>query len=200
MIFYIHFQHLKNVKTLISTISKIKGFIMNSVKKKQGFTMIEVILVIVIIGILSAIAIPKLAENKSNAMAKVCKVEATQFIVELSGYYTKYYNWDPIQEMTILALGVDATPGNGEHGLSVLNGYIPQEDQEMRYLCNGEVVMKITPQKRLFTDERGVEHEQYELDVPTVDMPTTTAAKIVVEELANDGFYKTNPGYRIGGN
>jgi type II secretory pathway pseudopilin PulG len=50
--------------------------------------MIELIFVIVIIGILAAVAIPKLAANRTDAQASVCVHEAGQFLTEVSSEYT----------------------------------------------------------------------------------------------------------------
>ena len=54
---------------------------------KKAFTMIELIFVIVIIGILASLAIPKLAANRVDAEASMCQLEVSQFARELVKSY-----------------------------------------------------------------------------------------------------------------
>lgn len=56
---------------------------------KKAFTMVEVIFVIVIIGILASVAIPKLAASRNDAEASACTSEIGQLINGISTEYTK---------------------------------------------------------------------------------------------------------------
>lgn len=55
---------------------------------KKGFTMIELIFVIVILGILAATAIPKLNATRDDARMVTAAQEADRIFSELGGYYT----------------------------------------------------------------------------------------------------------------
>jgi prepilin-type N-terminal cleavage/methylation domain-containing protein len=72
--------------------------------KRSGFTMIELIFVIVILGILAAVAIPRLAATRDDAKIATKVQEGTQFLNEMGGYYTAHGVFSKVQTMSNVKL------------------------------------------------------------------------------------------------
>lgn len=77
---------------------------------KKAFTMIEVIFVIVIIGILASVAIPKLAATRDDAEITDILVKTKILIKDISSFYTAkgkaQYQTAPSQEITNIPLSL----------------------------------------------------------------------------------------------
>ena len=109
---------------------------------RKAFTMIEIIFVIVIIGLLAAVAIPKLAATRNDATSSVCTYEVGQLITEIgNAYLGKGYN--EFKDLTI----VDMSNIKTNVGLSDNGIFEPSTTKVditgVTYYCDGEALMKL---------------------------------------------------------
>ena len=110
---------------------------------KKAFTMIELIFVIVIIGILASVAIPKLSSTRDDAEAAICINEVGQLIHEISNAYTKLgysnYSTSRLSSITNISTGDLSTKGIVEAGTTVM-----ADGTSIRYECDDQLVVTLT--------------------------------------------------------
>nr|WP_321317351.1 type II secretion system protein [uncultured Campylobacter sp.] len=81
---------------------------------KKGFTMIELIFVIVILGILASVAIPRLAATREDAEISTAVANLRTLVSDASAYYTAKggfagVNWNQITNVPLTGAATTAT-------------------------------------------------------------------------------------------
>ncbi|SHO80929.1 hypothetical protein MNB_SV-15-580 [hydrothermal vent metagenome] len=124
-------------------------------KSRKAFTMIEITFVIVIIGIMAAVAIPKLASTRDDVSATTCVHEIGQFLSELSSSYTligtSKFKLMTLNKLTNIQL--NTTVGNGfknsetdRLGDSNTFTYVCDSHDTVQFVWNGDdMQMRVVP-------------------------------------------------------
>lgn len=77
---------------------------------KKGFTLVEVLLVIVIIGILAAIVIPRITYSRSEAQKAACNSNVAALNSQIELYHVQEGSWPADLNTLVTADYIDAVP------------------------------------------------------------------------------------------
>jgi len=162
----------------------------NNPQMRKGFTMIELIFVIVIIGILAAVAIPRLAATRDDAKVATCMSDASAFVSQVTAYYTANGRLDKISDMTNYQ--VDASSSNKINGFDsdgdATEG-LNKDGQTVNFWCDGGKVFEVK------TESNATDFTLTFTDKATGDADEKVA-QLASNALSSKDFYNT---YSLGG-
>ena len=76
---------------------------------RKGFTMIELIFVIVILGVLASVAIPRLAATRDDAEVAKAATNLTTAVSDITAYYTAKGKFEASNDFTKITNALDKT-------------------------------------------------------------------------------------------
>jgi prepilin-type N-terminal cleavage/methylation domain-containing protein len=113
-------------------------------RRRNGFTLIEVLVVVLVIGVLAGIAIPKLGASRNKAKLASVKADVHAIRVAQEGHYAGYGRYGNLNQLRN-RMNFVATPGNvatitgneGRYTATVVNASITSGPKECRVVYGG---------------------------------------------------------------
>jgi len=79
-------------------------------KHRKGLTLIELLIVVIILGVLAAIAIPRMSQNSATAKLRACQTNVATMNTQIELYYAENDEWPTATTMTEVVDDVNYFP------------------------------------------------------------------------------------------
>ena len=73
---------------------------MKLLKRRKGITLIELLIVVIILGALAAIAIPRMSQNSVTAKLRACQTNVATMNTQIEAYYADNDEWPVFATLT----------------------------------------------------------------------------------------------------
>ena len=111
---------------------------------KKGFTLIEILIVIIIVGILASLALPKLTRKIGEAKAAEATTNMGAFVRALDTCYQTATATTQCDELDELGISNPNTPGNRSFNYTLVYASGDVEARCVEGRCNGTITYPIT--------------------------------------------------------
>ncbi|MBN1392532.1 MAG: prepilin-type N-terminal cleavage/methylation domain-containing protein [Sedimentisphaerales bacterium] len=93
-------------------------------KNRKGLTLIELLIVVIILGALAAIAIPRMSQNSANARLRACQSNVATMNTQIEAYYADNEEWpvfaDLVADTDYFPDGAPECPSGGTYTMSAV--------------------------------------------------------------------------------